>query len=362
MIVFDSHCDSPSQMLRARDFNKDNSWGHVDFPKLRAGGVDAAYFALYNKPSLAPDEATRYTMELLAKLYDQVDAAEGVAEFAFNTDELVENKANGLFSVFISMENGAPIQKSLSLLRMFFRMGVTCMTLAHNGDNEICDSVAGNHRWGGLSPFGREVVAEMNKLGMLVDIAHCSDDTVRDCIALSKAPIVSTHSCCRALASHRRNLSDELIKAIADKGGVVQINFFPGFLSDDFNTRFSGSGFEDKVDDVELEFIAEPTNPEKVAAWVAIQNEAMQMERPSVAAVVDHIDHVVKVAGIDYVGIGSDFDGIAVTPEGLENATKVPAIWDEMRKRGYSEKDIEKVAGGNFIRVLREVERVALGY
>lgn len=361
MLVFDSHCDSPSQMLRARDFMKDNPWGHVDFPKLKAGGVDAAYFALYNSPSLSPDQATSYTMRLLSALYDQVDAAEGVAEFAFNTDELMENKADGLFSVFISMENGAPIQKSLPLLRMFFRMGVTCMTLAHNSDNEICDSVAGSRRWGGLSPFGREVVAEMNRLGMLIDIAHCSDETVRDCLAVSKAPVVTTHSCCRALAHHRRNLPDDLIKAIADNGGVVQVNFYPCFLSDEFNTRLSASGLEDRADAVEAEFISDPTNPEKTAAWVKVQEELMMMDRPSVSDVVDHISHVVEVAGIDHVGIGSDFDGISVPPAGLENASKIPALWDEMRRRGYSSSDIEKVAGANFVRVLKEVERVAKG-
>lgn len=359
MLVIDSHCDSPSQMMRARDFSKDNSWGHVDFPKMKKGGVDAAFFALYNSPKLAPDVATRYALEMLAKIYDQIDAMDGEVELAFNSEELLENKANGLTSVLISMENGAPIQKSLSLLRMFYRMGVICMTLAHNGDNEICDSCAGQHRWGGLSPFGREVVAEMNKLGMIIDIAHCSDDTVRDCLALSKAPIITTHSCCRALSNHRRNLPDELIKAIAEKGGVVQINFYPCFLSEEFNARFNASGLGDKADAIEAEFIADPTNEEKVAAWVAVQNELMAMPRPSVKEVVDHIDYVVKLVGIDYVGIGSDFDGIEVPPEGLENASKIPSVWEEMRRRGYSESDIEKVAGKNLLRVMKEVERVA---
>lgn len=360
MLVLDSHCDAPSQMMRARDFTKDNSWGHVDFPKLKAGGVDASVFALYNAPELSPDEATRYTLDMLAHLYDQVDAAEGEVELAFSYDEIMENKANGLTSVVISMENGAPIQKSLSMLRMFYRMGVICMTLAHNGDNEICDSVAGNGRWGGLSPFGKEVVREMNRLGMIVDIAHCSDDTVRDCLQYSKAPIVSTHSCCKALASHRRNLSDDLLKAIADKGGVVQINFCPAFLSDNYITLMTETGAGEKADRIEAAFIADPTDPEKVAAWVEMQKELEAMKRPSYMDVVDHIDHAVKVMGIDHVGVGTDFDGILVAPEGLENVSKLPVLWQEMKRRGYSCSDIEKVAGGNFLRVLKEVERVAL--
>lgn len=361
MLVLDSHCDSPSQMMRSRDFNKDNSWGQVDFPKLKAGGVDASIFALYNAPELSPDEATRYTLDMLAHLYDQLDATEGEVELAFNSDEVLENKANGLTSILISMENGAPIQKSLSLLRMFYRMGVICMTLAHNGDNEICDSCAGNHRWGGLSPFGKEVVREMNSLGMIVDIAHCSDDTVRDCLQISRAPIVSTHSCCKALASHRRNLSDELLKAIAEKGGVVQINFCPSFLSDSFDVAMKESGLGDRADAIEAEFIKDSTNPEKVAAWVEAQKELEAASRPSYKDVADHIDHAVKVMGIDHVGVGTDYDGILVAPEGLENVSKLPVLWEELRRRGYSEGDITKIAGGNFLRVLKEVEAVASG-
>ena len=361
MLVLDSHCDAPSQMMRARDFNKDNSWGHVDFPKLRAGGVDASVFALYCPPGLAPDEATRYTLDMLAHMYDQLDAAEGEAEFAFSAAEVRENKSRGLTSILISMENGAPIQRSLPLLRLFYRMGVTCMTLAHNADNEICDSCAGARRWGGLSPFGREVVAEMNRLGMLVDIAHCSDDTVRDCLEVSRAPIVSTHSCCKALASHRRNLTDGLLKAIADKGGVVQINFCPSFLRDDYDARMMETGLGELADKTEAAFIADPLNPEKVAAWVEIQGRLEAMERPSYKDVADHIDHAVRVMGIDHVGVGTDYDGILVAPEGLENVSKLPVLWQELSARGYSASDIEKVAGGNFLRVLEAAEKFATG-
>ena len=362
MLVLDSHCDAPSQMMRARDYTKDNPWGHVDFPKLRAGGVDASVFALYCPPGLAPDEATRYTLDMLAHLYDQLDNAEGEVEFAFSASEVRENKAKGLTSILISMENGAPIQRSLPMLRLFYRMGVVCMTLAHNADNEICDSCAGQRRWGGLSPFGREVVQEMNRLGMVVDIAHCSDDTVRDCLELSKAPIVSTHSCCKALASHRRNLPDDLLKAIADKGGVVQINFCPSFLRDDFDIRMSETGLGDRADAAEAEFIADPLNPAKVAKWVEVQREMEAMERPSYMDVVDHIDHAVRVMGVDHVGVGTDYDGISVAPAGLENVSKLPVLWEEMRRRGYSSTDIEKIAGLNFLRVLETVENAAKGY
>jgi len=347
-------------MMRARDYCSDNGWGHVDFPKLRAGGVDASVFALYCPPDFTPDKATRYTLDMLAHLYDQMDAAEGVAEFAFSASEVRENKSKGLTSILISIENGAPIQKSLSMLRLFYRMGVVCMTLAHNADNDICDSCAGQHRWGGLSPFGFEVVREMNRLGMVVDIAHCSDDTVRDCLKASRAPIVSTHSCCKALASHRRNLPDDLLKAIADKGGVVQINFCPSFLRDDFDRVMEETGLGARADAAEAAFIADPHDPDKVAAWVKVQREMEEMDRPSFVDVVDHIDYAVRIMGIDHVGVGTDYDGITVAPKGLENVSKMPVLWEEMRRRGYSSEDIEKVAGLNFLRVLEEVEKCSL--
>lgn len=201
----------------------------------------------------------------------------------------------------------------------------------------------------------------MNRLGMIIDLAHASDSTFFDCVRCSKAPVVSTHSCCRALASHRRNMSDEMLKAIAAVDGVIQINFYPLFLSDDFGIELEKSGLDPIADAVEAQFIQDPASPEKYRAWVEVQKKLSMLKRPSYKTVVDHIDHAVSVAGIDHVGIGSDFDGINVTPEGLEDVSKMPVIFDEMRKRGYSETDIEKVAGANFLRVMRDVKSVSEG-
>lgn len=361
MFVLDSHCDTPSQIIRLRNLSADNPYAHVDFPKLRKGGVDAAFFALYTSGTMAPDAATRYALEMLAGVYDAVEADSNVA-LAFSVNEALANKAAGKTSIMIGMENGLPIQENLGLLRMFYRMGVRYMTLTHNTDNQICDSAAQGKKWHGLSPFGRQVVAEMNRLGMVVDLAHASDETFYDCIRCSKAPVVSTHSCCRALASHRRNMTDDMLKALAANGGVIQINFYPLFLSDEFASVLDKSGLDPKADAVESEFIKDPADPEKYKAWGDVQLELEALKRPSYKVVVDHIDHAVQVAGIDHVGIGSDFDGINVTPEGLENASKMPIIFEEMRRRGYSESDIEKVAGGNFMRVMDEVAAVAKSY
>ncbi len=359
MFVLDSHCDTPSQIIRLRDLSADNPFAQVDFPKLRKGGVDASFFALYTSGTMQPDAATRYALEMLASVNDAVEAASDTVVLAHTSKEALADKAAGKTSIFIGMENGLPIQNNLALLRQFFRMGVRYMTLTHNTDNQICDSAAQGSRWGGLSPFGRKVVAEMNRIGMIIDLAHASDDTFFDCIRCSKAPVVSTHSCCRALAHHRRNMTDDMLRAIAAVDGVIQINFYPLFLSDDFATVLDESGLDPIADSIEEEFIKDPANPDKYRAWVEVQRKLMALKRPTVVDVVNHIDHAVSVAGIDHVGIGSDFDGINVTPEGLEDVSKMPLVFDEMIRRGYTSSDIEKVAGLNFLRVMDEVQALA---
>ncbi len=359
MFVLDSHCDTPSQIIRLRDLSADNPFAQVDFPKLRKGGVDASFFALYTSGTMQPDAATRYALEMLASVNDAVEAASDTVVLAHTSKEALANKAAGKTSIFIGMENGLPIQNNLALLRQFFRMGVRYMTLTHNTDNQICDSAAQGSRWGGLSPFGRKVVAEMNRIGMIIDLAHASDETFFDCIRCSKAPVVSTHSCCRALAHHRRNMTDDMLRAIAAVDGVIQINFYPLFLSDDFATVLNASGLDPIADSIEEEFIKDPANPDKYRAWVDVQRKLMALKRPTVVDVVNHIDHAVSVAGIDHVGIGSDFDGINVTPEGLEDVSKMPLVFDEMIRRGYTSSDIEKVAGLNFLRVMDEVQALA---
>lgn len=316
-MIIDSHVDTPSQLMRSLNPGIDNPKAQVDFPKMKAGGVEGAFFALYTAPEMEPDAATRYALEMLSATYDACEANEDYAALAFSPDDVAENQKKGLISVFMGMENAAPIQESLSLLRTFYRLGVSYMTLTHNGDNAVADSAAEGKRWGGLSPFGREVVAEMNAMGMMIDLSHASDQTFWDVIKLSKAPVIATHSSCRALCSHRRNLTDEMLKALGEKDGYVGINFYPFFLSDQY---------------------------EEGKPW-----------RPGVKEIVDHIDHAVSLAGIDHVGIGSDFDGIEVTPEGVENISQIGVVLDEMRRRGYSESDILKVSGQNLLDVFARI-------
>ena len=353
MTVLDSHCDTPSEILRLRDISLDNEYGHVDVPKLLRSGVDAIFFALYTPASMAPDRATAYALEMLSVTKDAIAANPEHLAFASSRAEIEKNKANGLVSILLGMENASPIQKSLPLLREFWRMGVRYMTLTHNGDNEVADAASHGTRWNGLSPFGREVVAEMNRLGMLIDLAHASDKTFYDVLECSTKPVVSTHSCCRALASHRRNMSDDMIRCMADRGGVIQINFYPVFLSDSFARSFELVEAEHpEYEQAEADYRANPADQARRARRNGVTDILMKLERPGVSEVVDHIDHAVKVGGIEHVGIGTDFDGIAVPPAGLDDISKLHLVFDEMSRRGYTDDQIGLVAGENFLRAM----------
>ena len=314
MFVLDSHCDTPSEIVRGRDMSVDNQTGHVDFPKIDRSCVDGAFFALYIPAELQENDAMACAM----RQYDAIRACirdnPGKASLVTSVNQALENKASGLFSIFLGLENSSPIGTSIDKVKYFYDNGIRYITLCHSKDNEICDSCASSlKKWGGLSPFGKEVVAEMNRLGILIDVSHASDDTFYDVLRYSSRPVVATHSCCRALCNHPRNMTDDMIKALAASGGVMQINFYPFFLDESY---IEGG------------------------------------DRPSYTLIADHIDHVVSLVGVDHVGIGSDYDGIEVTPNGMEDISMMHLLFDELRRRGYSEGDLEKIASGNFFRVM----------
>ena len=357
MFVLDSHCDTPSQILRLRDLTADDPHSHVDFPKLHRGGVDGAIFALYIPASMDNDAAAAYgyAMNLLNGVQKAVEANSQIAAVTTSVYQALENQKNGLFSVFLGLENGSPLGHSLEKLKDFYDSGVRYITLCHSGNNLICDSCAPSlKRWNGLSPFGREVIAEMNRLGMMIDVSHVSDASFYDVLGCSALPVVATHSCCRALADHPRNMTDDMIRALASAGGVIQINFYPVFLDSGFASVLSASGIMERGDAVETEFISDPADPVKRQAWYDVLDELSSLTRPSYKRIVDHIDHAVSLVGIDHVGLGSDFDGIAVTPAGMEDASCFSIIFDEMAVRGYTAEDMAKVAGGNIFRVMEK--------
>lgn len=352
MFLLDSHCDTPSQILRLRDLAVDNEYAHVDFPKLRKGGVDGAFFALYTPASLSETESYVYASELLDGVRRVLKFHKDKARLATCRSEAYENQSDDLFSIFLGLENGAAIGKEMDRLYEFYDAGVRYVTLCHSRDNQICDSCAQGGTWSGLSPLGKELVRHMNRMGMLVDVSHISDNSFYDVLATSSRPVVATHSCCRALCDHPRNMTDDMIRELAAAGGVIQINFYPMFLDGGFKSVLESSGIMEEGERIEAEFIADPASSTKRAAWNRVQDRLNALARPSFTRIADHIDHAVSLAGIDHVGIGSDFDGIEVTPQGMEDISMMPRLFDELRSRGYNESDLSKIASENFFRIL----------
>ena len=352
MFLLDTHCDTPSHILRLRDLALDNKYAHVDFPKLSRGGVDGAFFALYTPVALSTSESYAYAYRLLNGVRQMLESHSDKAKAATTRDEAYANKSDGLFSVFLGLENGQAIGNSLDRIHEFYSAGVRYITLCHSRNNQICDSCAEGSGWNGLSPFGKDVIREMNSMNMLVDVSHISDESFYDVLETSDKPVVATHSCCRSLCDHPRNMTDDMIRHLAQAGGVIQINFYPLFLDCGFKDVLNASGIMEYGERIEAEFIADPSNPAKRSAWNKVQDELNALSRPSYELIADHIDHVVDLVGIDHVGIGSDFDGIEVTPKGMEDISEIPRLFDELRRRGYSQNDLAKISSDNFFRIL----------
>jgi membrane dipeptidase len=307
-------------MYRGRDFGKDNPGVQVDFPKMFRGGVTGSFFALYIPASLTNTEATEYAFRQLSELKRQVAANSDKVAFATDRAEMEANAARGLVSIFIGLENGSALLGRKGVLEELYAEGVRYVTLCHSADNDICDSCTGQGRWGGLSPLGKELVRGMNSLGMVIDVAHTSNDTVRDVLELSEKPVAYTHGCCSALCSHKRNLPDDLIRGIASSGGVVCMSIFPCFLTDSF------ADYDDDDPD--------------------------GRDMPEASLILDHIEHAVGIAGVDGVGFGTDYDGINHTAKGFESIEKLPVLLDMLKTKGYGELDIAKMASYNLLRVI----------
>jgi membrane dipeptidase len=366
--VVDMHCDTISRYMNGEDLKKDLPDGHIDIPKLKKGSVDLEVFAAY--VAVPRDEKEKNAAAKRA--FDRIDAIHRFIaenpndlELVLRPSEVVPLKESNKTGILISIEGGYAIENDLSLLRSFYRSGVRLMTLTHWNRTDWADA-SGDEKpvLGGLTAFGEDVIREMNKLGMIIDVSHAHDETFWDVLRVSTRPVVASHSCARALSDHFRNLTDDMLKALARNGGMVGINFAPGFLRAEFDAKENEAVAEvskkynlpenldwDKLD---------PALRTKLAAEIGERMSAYErVAGPvTVKTVVDHIDHVVKVTGsADNVGIGSDFDGIGSTPKGLEHAGKLGAITEELKARGYKESDIRKILGDNFMRVFNAVTR-----
>lgn len=369
--VVDLHCDTIGRFMDGEDLRQDLPEGHIDIPKLKRGAMDLQVFACYVNPPADDLEKARAAK----KVFQQIEGIRRLAEqspddleIVLTREEAMRLRNSGKTGILIGIEGGYAIDSDLDLLRTFYRTGVRLMTLTHWTDTDWADASGDPEaQHGGLTSFGEDVIKEMNRLGMVIDVSHVHDETFWDVLRISKAPVVASHSCCRALAEHHRNLSDEMLKALAKNNGVVGINFYPSFLNAEIEKRHNelladvAAKYDLATDFQAIMRADEETRNKAMAEYEAGSAELQKaLPRVDVKTVVDHIDHVIKVTGYtDHVGLGSDFDGISVTPEGLENVGLVGAITEEMQRRGYKEGDIRKILGGNFLRVFQAVERTA---
>jgi membrane dipeptidase len=367
-LTLDTHCDTPMLMVKP-GFNVRNEHQapgtRVDLPRMKKGGLDAMFFAVFTSQKTRTPENYDKTYKLAHRMLDSIHSMlkknSDLAMPAMNADDLAKIEKTGKRAIYIGMENGFPLAKDLSRVEEFYKEGVRYITLCHSYHNDICDSSSDSKpaEHNGVSEFGKQAIAEMNRLGMMVDISHASDKSFFDAVELSKAPVIASHSSVRAIAHHNRNMTDEMIKKLAAKGGVIQICLLDEYIKDPDTTSVKYQ----RMQQLEKRYKAgtdKMTEAEKDALfkeWDEVQ--AMSPEdMPGVKELVDHIDHVKNLVGVDYVGIGSDFDGGG----GLRDCTDVsqfPNITMELLRRGYTEKEIRKIWGGNLLRVFKEVEKVA---
>jgi membrane dipeptidase len=352
-IGIDSHIDTIQHVLvDGVDLANRLPNGHVDLPRLREGGTKAPFFALWVPVYYKGAEAVRRTLDLrdamqsvLDKHPDQIELATGAADI----ERIVKSKK---IAAFLAIEGGHQIDDDLAVLRMYYRMGIRAMTLTHFKNNNWADSSTDKPEHNGLTPFGKDVVREMNRLGMLVDVSHVSDKTFYDAIAVSTKPVIVSHSSSRAISDIPRNVTDDMLRALAKNGGVIGINFGEGFISqkDVAALRAAITSNQGAPPDMVGKILDDYANKE-------YRKDLADMKTglATISDIVDHVDHMVKVAGIDHIGIGSDFDGITSPPEGLADISKMPSLVAALLKRGYSEPDIKKILGGNYLRVIREV-------
>jgi membrane dipeptidase len=366
-LVIDTHTDVPMQLINHPfDLGKshDSKNSKVDFPRLREGGVDGIFFGLFtNQEDRTPEnyeKAYQLAIQMLDSTLTSVKRYPEYVSIASKSTDINRISKEGKTAIYLGMENGFPIGKDISRINEFYDRGVRYITLCHSKNNDICDSSTDpdGPEFNGLSSFGKEVVNGMNRLGMIIDVSHISDKAFYDVIALSKAPVIASHSSVRSICHHPRNMSDDMIKRLAEKGGVIQICILGDYIHDVDTTTMNY--IKKKELKAKYHNGKYTSDKERKTAWAEYDsiNEKYPEVLPTVSDAVDHIDYVVKLVGINYVGIGSDFDGGGGLAD-CQDVASFPRITEELIKRGYSQKDIDKIWGGNFLRVFKAVEKAA---
>ena len=361
--LIDGHNDFPWALREAnpaRDLDALDLRAHLappimtDIPRLRAGGVSGQFWSVWVPPSLSGDAAVRTTLEQIDVVHRMVAKYPDTFQLALTADDVDRAFKAGKIASLIGMEGGHSINNSMATLRQMYVVGARYMTLTHTHNTDWADSATDKPEHHGLTPFGEAVVHEMNRLGMLVDLSHVSPETMAAALRVSKAPVIFSHSSARAICDHPRNVPDDILREVTANGGVVMVNFYPNFLVPE--------GGKQATELYALQRTLEDAHPGDMKAVEAGMNEYRKshpLPKATIKLVADHVDHVKQIAGVDHVGIGSDFDGIDITPEGLEDVSKYPALTAELLSRGWSDEDVKKFLGLNVLRALRQAEAVA---
>ena len=361
-IVVDTHDDTPQRLLFDKTFNigMRNKDGHVDIPRMREGGLDALFFSIWVPSQITGPPAVKRALDLIDSVREAVRTHPNDLMLANTAADIRRAAAEHKIAALMGMEGGHIIDDDLAVLRVYAALGVRYLTLTHFLNNNWADSSTDKPAHNGLTAFGKDVVRELNRLGVIVDVSHVSDKTFYDVLEVTKAPVMASHSSSRAISNHPRNMTDDMMRALAKNGGVVMINYAAAFLSEGFRVAS-----EKKSGNIVAAMAAMSKKCGGNEACTIMENERIEHEAmlkgelPKVMwdKIVEHVDHAVKVAGVDHVGLGSDFDG-ATMPLGMEDVSKLPEITDALLKKGYSEPDIEKILGGNILRVMEQVENL----
>jgi membrane dipeptidase len=361
-IVVDTHDDTTQRFLDGKfDLGARNSAGSIDIPRMREGGLGAIFFSIWIPSKITGTEAVNRALAQIEAVREQVRTHPKDLALATTAAEVREAHKQAKIAALMGVEGGHMINSDLDVLRKFASLGVRYMTLTHSGNDEWADSSTDKPARNGLTDFGKDVVREMNRLGVMVDISHVSDKTFYDALEVSKAPLFASHSSCRAICDAARNMTDQMIKDLAAKGGVIQINYHVGFLSQEFRNAEKAHPEWEQAIAAEIKKRCGDNEACQLIEGDHITREYVEqgkLPRVDWTKIIEHIDHAVKVAGVDHVGLGSDFDG-ANMPYGMEDAGKLPKITEALLKKGYSERDVRKILGENTLRVMTEVERVS---
>lgn len=363
-IVVDTHADTLWRVLdKGDDITTRSMKGHVDVPRLLEGGVDGQFFSIWPQPAYGPDGYVKRCLRLIDALHSTIAKSGGRMFLATTPDDIRRADREGRVAALLGIEGGHAIEDDLAALRMFHRMGVRYMTLTWSINTDWADSSGDSRTFHGLTGFGRKVVEEMNRIGMIVDVSHVSDETFNDVLAVTRAPVIASHSSCRAICDAPRNMSDEMLRALGKNGGVIMINYYSAFLDQRFRdeVKKASEAQKEKISAAATETLGDPVAFEN-RMWDLHAALDASVAPPPLSKLLDHIDRAAKVAGVEHVGLGSDFDGITSSPKGLEDVSRLPEITRGLLERGYSDDEIAGILGGNFMRVFDQVVKTATNH